>query len=49
MASNNRLEHFYEVLLQYTTEHFYKVLLGMTSEKNDEKLLSFPHRAKDGV
>ena len=30
-------------------ERFYKLLLGMIREKNDEKLFSFPHRAKDGV
>ena len=29
--------------------HFHKVLFEMISEKNDEKLLSFSHRAKDGV
>ena len=30
-------------------ESFFKVLLGMISEKKDggEKLLRFPHRAKD--
>ena len=26
-----------------------ELLLGMMSEKNDEKLLSFSHRSKDGV
>ena len=30
-------------------ERFHKVLSGMISEKNDEKLLSFSHRAKDRV
>ena len=32
-----------------TIERFFKVLLGMISEKNDEKLLTYSHRAKDGV
>ena len=30
-------------------ERFYKVLFGMISEKNDEKLLSFSHGAKNGA
>ena len=30
-------------------ERFHKVLFGMISGKNDEKLLSFSHRTKDGV
>ena len=30
-------------------ESFYQALLGMISRKNDKKLLTFSHRAKDRV